>query len=87
MNLYKKPKLYFTDTTGEMKELKNGDLSDINLQCENYDEELYHEFLKGHFEITLEMTYFDLNFKMLAFGKEYWVGKVPKKYKGRKKYG
>ena len=89
MNLYKKPKLYFTDANGEMKELKIGDLSGINLQGEN-DEEYYHEYLKTlkePLEITFEMKYFDLNFKMLLLGKEYWVGKVPKKYKGGKNSG
>ena len=86
MNLYKKPKLYFTDTNGEMKELKIGDLSDINLQCEN-DEEYYHEFLtlfNEPFKMKFEMKYFDLNMKMKLLGEEYWRGKVPKKYKGGK---
>lgn len=80
MNLYEKPELYFTDANGESKRLEIQDCSELEPYglCDDY----FLTLLNKPLEMTFELKYFDLNMKMRLLGKNYWVGKVPKKYKG-----
>ena len=82
MKIYEKPDLYFIDENGESKKLEILDFSELEPVdlCDDYFLTLLNEPL----EMTFELKYLDLNMKMCLLGKVYWVGKVPKKYKGEK---